>query len=125
MARITILFGVLLIIVGVIGFVATGSQHYTALIPAAVGLLFIIFGSLASGADQTKRKLWMHIAVTIGLLGFLGTFPAVVDMFRMLRGVTMPSPIKMEEKAAMSLLCLAFVLLCVRSFITARRNRTA
>ena len=125
MARITILFGVLLIIVGVIGFVATGSQHYTALIPAAVGLLFIIFGSLASSADQKKLKLWMHIAVTIGLLGFLGTFPAVVDLVRYWKGKYILHPIAVEEKAAMSLLCLAFVLLCVRSFIAVRRSRAA
>jgi hypothetical protein len=66
--------------------------------------------------------LWMHIAVTVGLLGCLGTVAAVVDEVRMLRGTVFPHPIAVEEKAAMSVVCLVFVVLCVRSFIAARRG---
>ena len=123
MAKLTIVFGVLLVLVGVIGFVATGSAHPTSLIPAAVGLLFVLFGSLANSSDPKKRMLWMHIAVTVALLMFLGTIPADVDVFRLAHGVSFPHPIAIEEKAAMSLLCLIFVLFCVQSFIAARRQR--
>ena len=38
MARVTIVFGVLLIILGLVGFWGTGSIHYTALIPTWLGL---------------------------------------------------------------------------------------
>jgi hypothetical protein len=125
MAKLTIGFGVLLVLVAVAAFVATGSAHPTALIPGGVGLLFLLFGVLANSPVAKRRMLWMHIAVTVALLLFLGTIPADLDALRLARGVSLPHPVAVEEKAAMSLLCLAFVLLCVRSFIAARRARLA
>ena len=46
-----------------------------------------------------------------------------IDYFSMVGGRQFPHPIAVEEKAAMSVLLLFFVLLCVRSFIAARRAR--
>jgi hypothetical protein len=124
MAKLTILFGVLLILVGLIGYFATGHVHPTALIPAGFGLLLGIFGLLADTPDTKRRMLFMHIAVTLGLLGFLATIQGLVQWFEYLAGTLMPKyPSAVESKAAMSILCLIFVLLCVRSFITARRAR--
>ena len=73
MAKTTLIFAFLLIALGVAGFVGTGSAHPTALIPAAVGLLLGVFGYLAISPNERRRKLFMHVNVTIGLLGFLGT----------------------------------------------------
>jgi hypothetical protein len=122
MAKLTIVFGVVLMALGVWGFVATGSTHPTALIPTYFGVVLAIAGGLANTENAKRRMLWMHVAVTLGLLGFLGTAAAAVDEVRMLRGVVFPHPIAVEEKAAMSLICLVFVGLCVRSFIAARRG---
>jgi hypothetical protein len=69
--------------------------------------------------------LWMHVAVTVALLSFLGAIKADIDVFRLAHGGSFEHPVAVEEKAAMSLLCLFFVLLCVRSFIAARRARLA
>jgi hypothetical protein len=125
MHKITIVFGVLLILLGVACYVATGSAHPTSLIPASFGLVLAILGFLANNEDAKKRMLWMHIAVTVGLLGFLATIPAIFQTIQISRGVDYPRPIAIEEKAAMSLLCLLFVSFCVRSFINARRARIA
>ncbi len=125
MAKLTIGLGVLLILIAIAGFIATGSNHPTALIPAAAGLLFCIFGALASSPEPKKRMLWMHIAVTLALLLFLGSIKADIDVFRLAHGAFFEHPVAIEEKAAMSLVCLLFVLLCVRSFIAARRTRLA
>lgn len=123
MAKLTIVFGVLLILLAVIGFVSTGSAHPTALIPAGVGLVFVIFGVLANTPDAKKRMLWMHISVTVALLAFLGTITADIQAVRMSNGTVYPHPAAVLEKAAMSLLCLIYVLFCVRSFINARVRR--
>ena len=125
MAKLTIALGVALILIAMAAFVLTGSSHPTSLIPAAVGLLFCIFGALASSPEPKKRMLWMHIAVTVALLMFLGTIKADFDVFRLAHGAVLAHPIAVEEKAAASLLCLLFVLLCIRSFIAARRSRVA
>jgi len=124
MAKLTIGFGIILVLLAVIGFVATGSSHPTALIPAALGLLFVLFGSLANTTDSKKRMLWMHISVTVGLLGFLSMIPADIAAFRLSNGAQYPSPAAVIEKAAMSLLCLLYVLFCVRSFINARLKKS-
>lgn len=122
MAKLTIGLGIVLTLMAVVCFALTGSSHPTALIPAGVGLLFVLFGALAISPDPKRRMLWMHIAVTVALLMFLGTVPAVIQMVRQLQGTVLPHPIAVDEKAATSLLCLIFVALCVRSFIAARRS---
>jgi ABC-type transporter Mla maintaining outer membrane lipid asymmetry ATPase subunit MlaF len=123
LARLTILFGFLLVIIAIIGYVATGHTHPTALIPAIFGLILIVSGATARTTNEKRRMLAMHIAVTVGLLGFLFTAKALWQQFELWQGVTLPLPAAIEEKAAMSALCLLFTLLCVRSFISARRVR--
>src|SRR5208337_2600302 len=72
MAPITIGFGFFLAVVGLVGWVATGSSHVTALIPAFFGVALAFLGVLAR--RDLYRKHVMHVAVLIGLIGFL--FPA-------------------------------------------------
>ncbi|MEO6983247.1 MAG: hypothetical protein ABI072_09050 [Edaphobacter sp.] len=123
MAKFTIAFGTLLILLGIVGYVTTGSAHPTALIPSVLGVFFIFFGIMANTENAKRRKLWMHISVTVALLGFLSMIPADFDVIRLSRGAYFPYPEAVEVKAVMSLLCLLYVLFCVRSFIVARRSR--
>jgi fucose 4-O-acetylase-like acetyltransferase len=125
MAKLTIGFGVLLALLGIAGFVYTGSAHPTALIPCVIGTFFVLFGVMANTEDSKKRMLWMHISVTVALLVFLGTIPADIQTIRLARGNALPHPVSILEKGALSLLCLLYVLACVRSFINARRLRTS
>lgn len=123
MAKLTLVFAVVLIALGLIGFIGTGSSHPTALIPAVLGVLLGIFGALAISPNEGRRKLFMHINVTLGLLGFLGTVMGLIQWFQMLAGATVKNPPATESKAAMALICIIYVALCVRSFIAARRTR--
>jgi len=125
MAKFTICFGILLILLGVLGFVYTGSAHPTSLIPAGIGLFFVLFGVMANTENSKKRMLWMHISVTVALLVFLGMVPAAIDTIRLSHGVSFPHPAAVVEKGALALLSLLYVLFCVRSFIAARRSRLA
>ena len=123
MAKTTVTFGVALILLGIFAFVGSRSHAPTSLIPAFVGLLLGILGFLAITDDAKKRMLFMHIAVTIGLLGFLGTAKSIYDCILLFQGVQFPHPLAVEEKAAMAVLLLIYVVLCVRSFVAARRTR--
>ncbi len=125
MAKLTIGFGILLVLLGIFGFVATGSAHPTALIPVWIGLLFVLFGFMANTDNSKKRMLWMHISVTVALLVFLFMIPAAIDVVRLAHGVSFPYPAAVEAKAALGLFSLIYVLFCVRSFIAARRSRLA
>ena len=121
MAKLTIVFGAILAVVGATGFEATGSKAPTALIPLYIGLVLAICGILA--INPVRRMLWMHIAVTVGLLGFLGTIPGVIGVVKMAMGSTIPRPNAAIEQFATWVICLIFVAMCVRSFIAARRAR--
>jgi hypothetical protein len=121
MARITLLFAVLLIALGLVGFLGTGSLHPTALIPTWFGLALGIGGLLAISPSESRRKLFMHVNVTIGLLAFLGAaVEAVRGYVHAASAGLAPDQIALASKLTMSGLMLIYVLLCVRSFINAR-----
>ena len=80
MARVTLIFAFLLMVLGEVSYVGTGSLHKTALIPVWFGLALGLFGFLALRAKSEKgRMTLMHINVTIGLLGFLGGVGAAIQ----------------------------------------------
>ena len=93
----------------------------TALIPAYVGAALFVLGLIALVGDAT-RKHAMHLAAAVGLLGFAGA------LYKPVRGMIDHTfdfdriPTKLQ--LAMAGLCLAFVLMCVQSFINARRLRS-
>jgi hypothetical protein len=123
MAKVTLVFAALLIALGLAGYLGTGSQHLTALIPAGFGVLLGIFGFLAISPSEGRRKLFMHVNVTIGLLGFLGgTIEGIRGYVHATSEGMTPDPIALAAKAAMAALMLIYVILCVRSFIAARRS---
>ena len=123
MAKVTIVFAVIFIALGVVGFVATGSQHPTALIPAVLGLLLGIFGAVALSPDPKRRKLFMHINVTLALLGFLGAGGRAVYGYIHASSLGVaPDAIALGSQVTMAGLMLIYVILCVRSFIAARRS---
>jgi hypothetical protein len=123
MAKVTIGFGFVLVLLGAIGFVTTGSTHLTALIPCAFGTVLAVAGTLAIANGGRQRMLWMHIAVTVALLGFLGAGARAIVEFTNAHGGPLAAPVAVDYQIAMAALCLIFVALCVRSFIAARKAR--
>jgi hypothetical protein len=124
MAKVTIIFAVLLIILGLTGFIYTGSIHYTALIPTWFGLAMGIGGILAISPSESRRKLFMHINVTIGLLGFVGALVEALRGYGAARSAGLePDMIALASKLMMAGLLFIYVNLCVKSFIEARRAR--
>lgn len=113
----TRLFGLILIVLGVASYVATGRTSVTALIPAIFGSIFVICALIAR--KEAMRKHAMHAAVAVGLLGALASLgramPAVMD-----GGATRPA---VMSQLAMGVLLIVYVYLGVQSFIAARKAR--
>ena len=124
MAKVTIVFANLLIILGIVGFVMTGSQHPTALIPTFFGVVFEALGVLTLVRPQI-RKHTMHAAAALALIGFFGTIIGVIGLIKWAAGTEPAQPAAVISKSIMAVLCLIYVALCVRSFINARREREA
>ena len=55
MAKATLIFAALLIILGAVGYFATGSLHPTALIPTWFGVALGVFGLLAISPNEGRR----------------------------------------------------------------------
>ena len=115
----SILFGSLLIVIGIIGYgygLTTGHASPTALIPAAFGIVLAILGFAAKTIEGLRKHL-MHAAVLIAFLGFIitaGRLLSKISEFSL--GAASVSQL------SMSVVCLLFVLLSVRSFAAARRE---
>ena len=129
MPAVSVLFGLLLIALGVwgrfggvlglwepLGFTPPEHLSGTALIPAYVGAALMLFGLLAFKESLLKHA--MHGAAMFGLLGFAAALGRIVTTGNVkgIGGVSL---------TAMALLCAIFVALCVNSFIQARRRRRA
>jgi uncharacterized membrane protein len=122
MATPTLITGLLLIIVGLIGYLGAepnpqGKTSPTALIPAAFGIALVVLGLLAY--SDKLRKHAMHLAALLGLLGVIGGF---MPIFRQLSNTGSFDPWKRSAIAGelMILICAVFVGLCIRSFVLAR-----
>jgi hypothetical protein len=120
LAKLTIVFGVLLVAISAGFWLATGHDAHT-LHPGGIGVLLILCGVLANTEDAKRRMLWMHIAVTAGLVGFL--FTGIRAVISLIKGTISENPLGFDERAIIAGFCLIYVALCVRSFINARRTR--
>lgn len=113
-----ILFGRILILIGIAGYgygLTTANASPTALIPAFFGIVIMILGHVAKAKDNLRKHL-MHAAVLIALLGFLASLGGLITRYNVSANPAIISQV------AMAMTCLIFVLLCVRSFMNARQN---
>jgi uncharacterized membrane protein len=119
---VTVVFGVLLIALGLVGYFATDRVSWTALIPAFFGAALLVLGLL--GYKEHLRKHVMHAAAMVALIGLVGALVRVVPKVpALVKGEPIEHRGAFVYSALMAALCAAFVALCVRSFILARRRR--
>lgn len=126
MAFSTIVIGIGLLLIGLQGYFDFGGvlgvkEHSpTALIPAAIGAVLIVCGILS--CDDRLRKHVMHLAAVVGVLGFFGAIWRPVKALAQEGTVDLnAAPVRLQLMTA--LLCLVFVVMCVQSFVAARRAR--
>jgi hypothetical protein len=123
MGPVSIGFGTFLILLGGVGFAlamdADKPLPWTALIPSGFGVALVVLGLLAR--KDSLRKHVMHAAALLGLVGF--ALPQVMVIRRALNPAAAPSAVAVIEQAVMADVCLVFLVLCVKSFIDARRSR--
>jgi len=117
MVSITRAVGFLLILLGVVGYFATGGASITALIPAMVGAVFLIL-ALVARSPEARRHV-MHAAVAIALLAVIGGVPRIITAVNA-GDIGRPAVI---AQIAMATILAVYVLLGVKSFIDARKAR--
>ncbi|MHC5114717.1 MAG: hypothetical protein ACYTGP_09845 [Planctomycetota bacterium] len=122
MTRITITFGLVLVLLGLgaYAYALTGEQaSMTALIPAFFGVPILILG-LATTKWPARRAMFMHIAVLIAVLGLAGAARGLTSLPALVGGDEVARPAAVVVQSIMAVLCLAYVVAAVRSFVAAR-----
>jgi hypothetical protein len=112
--NLTTIYGILLTLWGLIVTGISESQSISSFAPALFGLPLLVSGEMAK-TPGASRKLWMHVAVTFGLLAALGG-----TRFFMV----MSDGLNYASSSMLMLLVTgsAYTFLCVRSFIEARKS---
>ena len=107
-------YGAMLVLWGVAVSILSESDSITSYFPSMLGAPILLSGILAT-RNPEKRKFWMHIAVTFGLLCALGG-----TRFFMV----MTDGLNYASSSMLMLLVTgsAYTFLCVRSFIEARKS---
>ena len=122
MARLSIILGIILILLGLISYFGISSESVTALFPAFIGIPMLVLGFLA--LNEKYKKHAMHGAAVLMLIGFGGTISGLIKFFRMIGGEVFERPSAITVQAIMAVLCLAFLILAIKSFIDARRKKS-
>ena len=119
MEKLSIYYGLFLILWGVIVSFISGSGSFTSYIPTFLGVPILIFSYL-SIKFISKKKMFMHIVVLFGLIIFLGG----IDFIRSLvSGNAFENVYADLSKIMMLVTGLFFTYQCIRSFIHARKMR--
>ena len=108
------------------------SKSWTAFIPGIIGIILIVLVQAAE-IKPNARKHIMHVAVLIGLVGFImlafRMLPSAMSEMNWLKGepygIIQASSLKSTVMLASAGLLLVFVILCVVSFINARKEIAA
>ncbi|OFY17130.1 MAG: hypothetical protein A2X11_01705 [Bacteroidetes bacterium GWE2_42_24] len=104
---------IVLVVLGLWGYLASETPSMTALIPVAAGL---ILAALHKGVSS-ENKLQAHIAVVLTLLVFIGLIKPLLG------GIDRGQAGSIVRVAVMMLTSMVSMICFVKSFIDARRSR--
>ena len=123
MPRFTMAVSAVLVVLGAVFYVLTAMKSVTALIPAFIAIPLFAMGLLGQRMPE-KKKIWMHIAV---LLGIVCITAGTSDLPALLRdGLTNANggfAYARLERMLTSVIGFIYTYFCVQSFRHARRNR--
>ncbi|MDB2457556.1 hypothetical protein N9W77_00415 [bacterium] len=115
--NLTLGYGAFLIAWGIAVSILSDSTSITSYFPSMLGVPLALAGVMVMRMPE-KRKLWMHIAATFGLLCAIGGTRFFMVMGD---GITYASGSMLMLLVTGS----AYTVVCVRSFIAARKAREA
>ncbi|QDV90796.1 hypothetical protein RAS2_18800 [Phycisphaerae bacterium RAS2] len=123
MQRLTVLVGIILVAIGAAGYFGAVPARGNPLAIAGIGSVLIVCGWAA--ANERARMHAMHGAVLAGLIGMIVGMAGVLQSdpaVESATGAAAPSANRWPASVT-ALVCGVYVVLCVRSFVMARRAR--
>lgn len=122
----TIIFGVGLVLYGIMTFTRSETQSPTAAMPAYFGGALLVCGALAY-CKESLRKHAMHVAALVGLVGLIGGLAmGAKHLPKLVAGDLANDPVTLNKAWAqnmLGLICGIYFIACVHSFVQARLAR--
>ena len=109
----TIGLGIALIALGVIVTLVSDTSSVTSLIPAFVGIVFLILGVIAAVREDLRRHV-MHGAAAVALIMIVASLGSLISRWSDSSGLARFSQI------ASAVLCAGFLMMAIQSFKAAR-----
>ncbi len=106
----TLLYGILITVLGIIGYFATGQVSKTALIPCVFGLPVIGLAITGWFRPQAIKKT-LIASLVIAVLAFLGTAKGVGGVITLVGGGEIARPTATIFQAIMAIASLGYVLI--------------
>ena len=123
-AKNILLLGALLTILGLGTFalIRFDPAKWTALIPAAFGVFFLLLGGLAQ-----KQHAWhpylLYTAIALALFAVLGTADGLLKVAALFAGDTIERPAAALEEAISAVLCAGYLAVAVKGIVVTRRAK--
>lgn len=111
-AGVTIGYGVVLALVGVIAYVTSGGSSITALIPTFIGIPIVLAGVAATRPKFRSNALYFALGLSALMIG--GSFRGIIGLFEALTGgraITTPMLIQL----GLVVLAIAFIIVAIRA----------
>lgn len=121
MTTITLVFGVLLSLIGLADFLYAGMHSPALLFPSLLGLLLIACSVVST--DHKLHRQAMKGAALVALLGFAATASAFRDLIFSLKKITLATQSENIANSATALLCLIFLTRCFQEFLVSRSRK--
>ena len=123
MARVGIIFGLMLCGLTVLGLIASPGKVPSQFLPMMFGIPIFFCGIV--GLNPHRLRHSMHGAASVGLIGLvIGACLAVYTGIRLPDGQDLNAYV-FRIVTVMSILCFAFVATCITSFVNARARKSA
>jgi hypothetical protein len=119
MPTLSIVFGLVLVAMGLGAFLLSDTKSITAFIPSFFGAAILLCGIVGALFHKARMHV-MHLAALVGLLGTLGGLGMGLPKLGALLAGTAERPTAVTMQIAMGVVCLVFLGLCVKSFVDAR-----
>ncbi len=113
----TLVYSGALVTLGLIGYLITGQQNVTALIPAIFGVVVLVVMLILRVSVRPTIAGWVLIALAV--VGVLATLGGVAPAVQLALGSEIARPAAVVSKAAMALISVVVTLVCL---LTVRRG---
>lgn len=107
------LVGVILMVVGVGGYLYSGMASPTALIPAAFGMVISMLGYY--GRHEHTSKTAMYVALGVAVAGVLGSVRGLLALPTLLSGGAVDRPTAVVSQSIMAVVLIWYLIQAFRS----------